>query len=314
MKIAYVGNFTQRHCTEVHLAATLELLGHQVKRIQETSENAKTLIDQVRDCDLFLFTRTWNNCVTIDHLNEMSYLGIKSISYHLDLYVGLKREDGLDFDPFWQTDFVFSPDGDPASQAVFESKGINHYYMRPGVFEPECYLAKTDIINDICFVGGGEPTGGKYEYGHTEWPYRGELLAWLQETYRERYDKYGFPQDTVRNEALNHVYASHKVAVGDSLCLGFNHPYYWSDRAYETIGRGGFLIHPYIEGMDEEFTDKKTIVFYNYGDFDQLKYLIDYYVEHDYEREIIRQAGHKFVKEFATYNNRLERMLEIVCR
>lgn len=322
MKIAYCGNFSQRHCTEVHLASTLENLGHEVNRIQEPSGFDKdfidSLVDRVAGHDLFLFTRTWGKCVNVDHLREMKDIGIPTASYHLDLYVGLSRQAGLEDDAFWATDFVFTPDGDPASQEFFENRGINHHYMRPGVFEPECYIAQpsqefiNDKCNDIIFVGGGAPAGEPEQYGHNEWPYRGELLKYLRDKYGSRYTKYGYPQETVRNELLNNIYSGSKVVVGDSLCLNFNHPYYWSDRAYETIGRGGFLIHPYIKGMDEEFIDGETIVFYEYNNWDQLREKIDYYLEHDEEREKIRLAGHDFVKNNATYNNRLEKMLNII--
>jgi spore maturation protein CgeB len=79
---------------------------------------------------------------------------------------------------------------------------------------------------------------------------------------------------------------------------------------YETIGRGGFMIHPYIKGLEREFEDKKHIVFYEYGNFEQLKELIDYYLEHDAEREAIRKAGHELVKQNYTYRNRWEYILK----
>lgn len=324
MKIAYVGNFKQRHCTEVHLAATLGDLGHEVTELQEPDGYDKdfddTLMDRVEGHDLFLFTRTWGKSVTLNHLREMRELNIPSVSYHLDLYVGLNRGNDLENDPFWRTDYVFTPDGDPESLKVFESKGINHFYMKPGVYKNECYIAESLLThpnrdnkgNDVVFVGGGAPTGEPEQYGHSEWPYRGELLKFLRDTYGDRYSKYGYPQDTVRNEELNLLYARSKIVVGDSLCLNFDHPYYWSDRAYETIGRGGFLIHPYIKGMEEEFTDGETIVFYEYNKWDELKEKIDYYLKHDKEREKIRLAGHEFVKQHATYNNRLQQMLDVV--
>lgn len=318
MKIAYVGNFSQNHCTEVHLAATLEKLGHEVVRIQETNGLADyNWIDNVLGCDLFLYTRTWGDMVELRHLVELKHMGIPTASYHLDLYVGLKREDGLDNDPFWRTDYVFTPDGDPASQAVFEAKGINHIYMKPGMFEDESYLSpgyRTDSSKpkDVTFVGGGEATGEGQQYGHKEWPYRGDLIKFLRDTYGDRFYKYGWPQETIRNRALNELYAEAKIVVGDSLCLNFTHPYYWSDRVYETMGRGGFIIHPYIKGMEEEFIDGENIVFYEYNNWDQLKEKIDYYLSHDEERERIRMAGHEFVKNNATYTQRLQRMLDII--
>src|SRR2546425_6987535 len=132
------------------------------------------------------------------------------------------------------------------------------------------------------------------------------------DTYGNRFGKYGHPQQTIRNQELNDLYASAKIAVGDSVCVDFKHEMYWSDRVYETLGRGGFIIHPYIKGLEQEFTDKENIVFYEYGNFAQLKELIDYYLEHEFERWNIQYAGHEYVKANCTYHNRLQQMLDIV--
>lgn len=317
MRLAYVGNFSQSHCTEVHIAATLENLGHEVIRLQEDgmpSQALSAMIDsEANKWDLFLFTRTWGTLVTMGHLAQLRERKIPSASYHLDLYVGLQREDGLDQDPFWRTDYVFTPDGDPVSAGIFKARGINHHYMKPGVFEPECYLDEERGGGaDVLFVGGGSATGQGPQYGHKEWPYRGQLIKFLQDTYGPRFVKKGWPQETIRNHELNRLYADSKVVVGDSLCLNFTKPYYWSDRVYETLGRGGFIIHPYIKGLEEEFTDGETIVFYEYNNWNQLKTKIDYYLEHDEERERIRRAGHEFVEANCTYTNRLKQMLDII--
>ncbi len=310
MKIIYVGNFTQTHCTEVHISATLRDMGHEVTQVQESPESKGSLIQLAKGHDLFLFTRTWNNLVTLDHLRELKNLGIPTVSYHLDLYVGLQRESGLDNDPFWKTEFVFSPDGNPVSQKVFDKKGINHFYLKPGVFKDECLTLSQNsdksLTGDVIFVGGGA------EYGHKEWPYRHQLVKWLEKTYPQGYKKFGHPQRTVRNLELNQLYSNSKIVIGDTLSLGFDHPNYWSDRVYETIGRGGFMIHPYIQGMEEEFTDGKDIVFYEYNNWGQLKEKIDYYLSHPEEREEIQKAGQKLIKGKATYHNRLEQMLNII--
>jgi len=306
LKIAYIGNFTQSHCTEVHIASTLESMGHQVTRMQENqlSRNwANTLTEN--NTDLLLYTRTWGTFVTLQDLEILKQKNIITASYHLDLYVGIKREDGLDNDPFWRTDYVFTPDGDRRSADVFKQKNINHIYIKPGVFKDECYIGEfiPKYSSDVAFVGGG------VGYAHKEWPYRGQLVTWLSNTYRDRYKKYGHPEETVRNKDLNNLYASTKVVVGDTLCTNFDHEYYWSDRVYETIGRGGFIIHPFIKGMDEEFQDRKNIVFYEYKNFDQLKSLIDYYVTNENERKEIQQAGHELVKNNYTYHERLKEAL-----
>lgn len=314
MTIGYVGNFRFDFTTESHLSATLEGLGHRVIRIQEDAYEGRgeDLYAMLKNVDMFFFTRTWGRTVTMDLLTRLKERNIPTVSYHLDLYIGLQRNGGLEYDPFWRTDYVFTPDGDARSQTEFEKRGINHIYIRPGVFEPECYLKKK--VNGFGVECGSGPDiifVGSYHY-HPEWPYRQKLIDWLRNTYGSRFEKYGNPEQTVRGDALNMLYTRAKIVIGDSLVKDFDHEYYWSDRVYETLGRGGFLIHPRIKGLEEEFEDKKHLVLYDFNDFDQLKQLIDYYLEHTDEREQIRRAGHEHVKQNCSYTNRMKQMFEIL--
>lgn len=155
---------------------------------------------------------------------------------------------------------------------------------------------------DVIFVGA--------KNYHAEHSYRPNLINWLQTTFPQQFYLFGGDGlGVVRGDRLNKLYASTKVVVGDTLCLNFDYPYYWSDRIYETIGRGGFIIHPYIKGIEEHFENGRHCVFYQYGDFEHLKSLIEYYIEHDEEREKIRIAGHEHVKANHTYKHRWQQIL-----
>lgn len=310
MKIYMVGNFKASWCSEVHWAKSLEKLGHKVTRAQEDSLD-RGWYTQVRGHDMFLWVRTWEGFVRLEDIQAIKAMGIPTVNVHLDLFVGISREATLDTDPRWRTDFVFTADGDPKSQKVFEAHGINHYWLRAGVFDEGCVMFKPnddpELQGDVVFVGGGK------EYAHKEWPYRRQLIEFL-ETY-PGYRKYGHPQRLVREADLNQLYANAKIVVGDSLNVGFNHPNYWSDRVYETIGRGGFMIHPRISGLEKDFEENKEIVFYEYGDFDELKSKIDYYLNNStgqIEREIIRKKGFERAKRDHTYLERMKQMLAIV--
>jgi spore maturation protein CgeB len=113
---------------------------------------------------------------------------------------------------------------------------------------------------------------------------------------------------------LNRAYANSKVAVGDTLCVNFDYPYYASDRLFEAGGRGAFQLFPYITGLDEWFTDGEHLRFFKFGDFDGLKVLIDYYLDeaNAVERERIRRAGHEHIKANHTYALRWQSILETV--
>lgn len=310
MRIAYVGNRTNKASdgksfnTENHIALSLEKLGHKVDFIQENEIKPGTLPDRVKGSDLFLWTRTWPGHVTEQDLKQID---VPTVSYHLDLYSNIKRDGGIGVDPFWKTDWVFSPEGSVASKKRFKELGINQHYLPAGVYEKECVVMNTLTMGaDIVFVGGGE------QYAHPEWAYRGQLVRWLRQTYGKRFLKFGYPEPTIRGRKLNELYSSTKIAIGDSLCKDFTDTHYFSDRTFEIPGRGGFQIAPYIPGITDCFKDREEIVLYSFGNWTQLKNLIDYYLENDSERERIREAGHERTKRDHTYTQRVKTMLEVM--
>jgi hypothetical protein len=326
MKIYMVGNFSAPYCSEVHWAKSLEKLGHTVTKQQENQIKPGVIYEGLPGHDLFLWVRTWEGFVTQRDIDYARSLGITSVNVHLDLFIGISREATLDTDPRWRTDFVFTADGDPKSQEIFEAHGINHYWLRAGVFDEGCYMKEPnddpELQGEIVFVGGGK------EYAHKEWSYRKKLIEFLETTYPDKYVKYGHPQKLVREDDLNQLYANAKIVIGDSLNVGFSHKNYWSDRIYETTGRGGFIIHPDIDGLEKDFSkydmkvddggfwdrapDPIELVTYEYGNFRMLKERIDYFLKNDKFRKEIQKNGFERTKRDHTYMNRMKEMLDIV--
>jgi hypothetical protein len=301
-KVLYIGNFFADYLTETHLSNSLEELGIEVVRINEKHCNEEQIRAAAEGCDTVFYQRTFGMPF------DFTKLGLRSVSYTLDLYIGLGREMGMSANPFWRADFVFTVDG--GHDAEFKRRGIHHYYLPPAVYGKECVegIPRKEFECDVAFVG-------TYHYLR-EWPYRKQLIDFLKKTYGNRFKLFG---DVITNEDpghkimvfgkdLNDVYASAKVIVCDSI----NSPHYWSNRIYETLGRGGFVIHPKIEGLEKEFTYGKHFVPYDYGDFDGLKRKIDYYLNHSKEREEIRKAGHNYVKTYKTFKKRAEQIIRII--
>lgn len=311
MKIAFVGNFSVPYCSEVHYARTFEKLGHEVIKIQENNTDTSYVYKMAKEADLFFWVHThgWRipgELTMREVMNRLNQRGIPTVGYHLDLYMGLKRWKEYENDDYFKVQHFFTVDklmADWLNQNT-ETKG---HFMPAGVLEDECYLGdwKQRFAHDVIFVGSRNY--------HEEWPYRPKLVDWLKKTYGDRFGHYGGDGlGVVRGADLNNLYASAKVVVGDTLCIGFDYPEYLSDRIFETTGRGGFIIHPYIHGIAQHFKLGQEIQTYIYDDFEELKKTIDFYIEHDEQREKIRLAGHERTKRDHTYTTRLSDILAIL--
>jgi hypothetical protein len=139
---------------------------------------------------------------------------------------------------------------------------------------------------------------------HKEYPFRAKLVEWLHKKYGSRFGHYGGGgYGVVRGHELNTLMATAKVVVGDS-CFG-GRPNYVSDRYYETRGRGGFLIHPHVKGVDTE-----GVVHYSAGNLESLGYQIDSYLQDHLLRESLRRRGFMWVKGNETYTHRTKEVLE----
>ncbi|MFC9432719.1 glycosyltransferase [Nocardia sp. NPDC057030] len=302
------GNFDVDYCSEVHHAKTLTALGHDVIRLQENRVSADVVLSESLNADMLVWVHTHSFVNTgrpMDEvLVELRRRHIPTVAYHLDLYMGLRRWREYQNSPYMKVQHFFTCDRLMAEWFNANTDTTGHY-LPAGVFEPECYLATPGERFDVAFVGS--------KGYHSEWPYRPQLINWLADTYGDRFRHYGGGgRATVRGAELNQVYADARVVVGDSLCLGYGYPDYWSDRVYETLGRGGFLIHPYVSGMERHFSDGKHLHFYAYNDFAELRHLIDYYLSYPDEADDIRRAGHEHVKAHHTYRDRWTEILDAV--
>lgn len=309
MRVYYRGNFKPSHSTENHVAASLESLGHEVVRAQEWSGEDGIRWPEIdpSGCDLFLFTCTWHIELEEGH-EALRRLKIPSVAFHLDRYWGLNREPQIDVDPFFRTDYVFTADG--GHDEGWKRKGINHYWSPPGVLASECVTGTPNARyrSDVAFVGS-------YGY-HPEWSYRPKLIDWLRKTYRSRFRLWPRGR-SIRGAELSNLYASATVVVGDScLVPDGNRPAvrYWSDRIPETLGRGGFLIHPWVEGIDEHYKDGEHLQMYELGNFAMLRKIIDHYLARPDDARRIALQGQGHVKENHTYAHRMTTLLNVVMK
>lgn len=296
-RFLYYGNFAKVSVGEPEIAWALEKEGHHVTRVDARTTGVDDIRQMVSSHDVLFFSK-FNFPVNQPAIEFLKEKRIPSVCWMFDLYWGYKREPKIFQEPHFNADIVITTDG--GNEEKWKEAGIKHYCVRQGIHE----LVKPGKINpniksEIGFIGTID--------NWAAWNYRAQLVSWLKKTYGDRFQHFG--QDgNLRHEALNDVLATLKIVIGDTV----HSPYYWSNRVYEMTGRGAFMIHPKVKGLEKEFQYYKHFIPYQYNDWQGLKEKIDYYLTHDEEREKIRKAGYEYCHKHHTYRNRVKDILSIL--
>jgi hypothetical protein len=286
MRVYYIGKFLYDWSTETYVTHALEQNGVEVvKKVIVSTDKVRTYALEIKrnQCDIVLFSKVTSR--TFPELIEWCKgRGIVTVAWIWDLYWGYRKERPFQF----LADILFTTDGGHVEE--WQEYGANHITLRQGIHEPEHVMCPLDIRHDLAFIGTVNSS-----------KQRSILTHWLNSNYGKRVVWHTRTRGLDLNQALSQV----KIVVGAS----HPSPSYWSNRIYEILGRGGFMLFPETPGLDEEFTDGVHYVSYPRNDYKRLRWLIDYYLEHNEERERIRRAGFERCGEF-TYTARVRQMLQ----
>lgn len=314
MRVSYIGNFEPEYSTENDVRKAFEHLGHEVIQLQEN----RTSIEQIRSyalsSDLLLITGTWDEALPLpewlDLMKELAEKGIPTATLHLDTFWG-KSRGGRKWwrAPMFHTAYIFTADGDYQDQ--WKAFGKNHIWLPPAVRHDAAHFGtyREEYACDVAFVGSNG-----VGYHEDVWSYRKELVDNLREMCRRNGWSWKNPggddPKIDRSDDMNDFYASAKVTVGDSLCLKKEASQYWSDRVPEATGRGGLLIMPHIEAVQQTWGN--SIGYYPWGDFRELEKHTEALLGLDAVREDMKRNAQAITEDNHTYVSRAETILKEV--
>lgn len=330
--IAYLGNFGPPNSTENDLVLALRGLGHTVIPLQEERASSwlaiVDLLDPVR-IDMVLWTRTAGLAAQVPVETqrrmqlEAALAGVPTVGYHLDRWWDLSREADILTEPFFRCAHVFTADG--AHDAQWAAAGVNHHWMPPAIASRKVMRGsfREDYAFDIAFVGSWM---GGY---HDEWQHRAQLIDHLRNVYGDRCGFFPRQPGDPRIDGGDRadLFASAKVIVGDSclvpLADGTPMHHYCSDRVFETIGQGGLLLHPYVEGVISHPANGGPPALLYAGDHCLGWPLYDWDAMHGAIQDVIKGDvkgvydaiavdGYDEVRTKHTYDNRMEAMMSVV--
>ena len=310
-RITFLGNFTSDFTSETHHVRTLRAMGHEVIELQENQASKEQFLEESLKSDLAVVIHT-HSMTTPGNLSwgkiskTLRKKKIPLITYHLDLWFGLERQKDLEDDDYYKNLHYFFTVDKLMADWFNKNTKVKGVYLPAGVYKGEVLMMSPQPVSfDIIFTGSSNY--------HPEYPYRKHLVTFLKLKYGDRFLHIGNGGEIgqLRGLELNQAYRNAKIAIGDTLSIGFKYPYYFSDRLFEQPGRGAFQIFPNIKGVEKMYNDKE-IALYKHGDLDDLGEKIDYYLEHEQEREEIRRNGFERTKREHTYTNRWEVILNEV--
>lgn len=320
VKVLQVGNHGPSHSTESHLAIALEYNGVEVIRAQENNVDIwRELAREVPDVDFILWTRTgwdWPHYGISEKaahqmqnrmLLNAARAEIPTVGMHLDIWWGLQREHQIHEEPFFNVDLMVTADG--GHDQEWAKAGVNHVFFAPGVSLPETEPGKyrSDFASPLAFVGSWQ---GSY---HAESEHRHALVRWLKQNFTRDCAFWPQPgQPAVRGVELRDLYQSVEVLVGDSCFTGTGLRLYHSDRVPESLGRGGYLIHPRVPGMEALYEHRVHMANWNAWEWEGLGAEIEWALSNPEERKAIAEAGREHVRKTATYEVRMRQLIDLL--
>lgn len=280
MKIAYVAKHGNRGSddTEGHIAHALRSLGHQVVEIAQTGSPAGI----PKDADLLLFHH-WQNV----NPGFFDSLPMPKVGWYFDK-VWKGRDEWIRWVApkcarFFMTDGTFAA-----------GCGIpNVEVLRQGIGDRDGRLGTPDTER---FPGLIAFTGTAY----------GERAGWAARL-KERYGEQFRIHNDVFNRDLYDLCASVPIVVAPTYP---SDDHYWSNRIYLILGSGGFLVHPRLAGLAEEF--EAGVHYVDYGSEDELYRRIDHFLRNGDERRKIAAAGHALMHERFTFTKRCQSLLKAI--
>lgn len=218
--------------------------------------------------------------------------------YHIDMILSKEYMQVMklfDLATFVSADFV----------TQYESAGINYRYWQIGFeeYEPE---KNVTIDKDIVFIGNcynpKRQQMGEMLRAHKDWKV-GLYGAWPSHVGSDGNTMYDFKAGDV-------IYRSSKISIGDNLYT--DSVGYVSNRLFQALHAGSFLLQQKIPGMEELLGLKDGEHLIIWETLEDLQEKITNWLPRNSARDKIARNGKKFVDENHSFANRVEEFQKLL--
>lgn len=286
LKIIYLGKFGSENSNYVEedIKSAFEKLGHEVIAVPEKEVHNL----QKYKGDMLLFHKAGVG-TTIDldtWVQILNHIPYKKVMWYFDpIQLIGGREQFIDTMADY-CEYGFLVDDTWRRRHKYD----NLYSLKEGVGTVYKGVVKDEFKCDIAFVGNA--------YGARE-----HFVNFLADRFPGQFKAF----NNVFKQDLADLSVSAKITVAPSFPTT---DFYWSSRFYLTTGLGGFMVHPDMYGLKEEFQEGKH--FAGYKGPQELIETINYYLKNEAERKAIQAEGQKRCLEVGRFEHRVKEMLDII--
>lgn len=224
---------------------------------------------------------------------------------HFNIMWNISHPDLVTLDEYNQYDHVFI-----ASQ--FWAETINKKVKvpvdtllqctDPKLFYPEY---NSDYDHELLFVGMYRP--GNRKIIEDIIPTDKDLAVYGPNWQYSTLDKKNWINDYIQNTELRKAYSSCKILLNDHW-KDMKEKGFISNRLFDGFASGAFIISDNVKGASDIFGD----LLVTYDSPEELKNLVDNYLENEDKRNEQAKMGMKLVNTYHTYHNRVEDILKII--
>lgn len=303
MKVLYIARHGQARSNddEGAIQYAFEQLGHQVTAVRETkAKNAYRHAKEYKH-DLVLFHH-WDDEAT---LKELGGLGIPRVFWYFDLVQqddptlesrNSRRRSWMER-TIPNVDLGFCTDGDWV-----------YWWNNFGPQDQREKLVRLNQGADIRVAGPGVAPEGSavvpllFTGTHKGGSQRESFIAEMTETYGSMFR--WIERNTYARRLADVIAQSHIVLAPDSPVTNL----YWSNRVYNALAFGAFLLHPLAHCLIAQYHDTKDLVYYRSRE--DLHDKIRYYLGEPEARERIAKSGMQRTLREHTYTNRVAELVK----
>jgi len=279
------------------IAHSLGELGHEVIKIHETKASPGWLA-KLPCADLLLFHKWYNPAA-------------------------LKRLEGRLVRVFWYFDLVDFPDPTLHKRCDGRMRWMRDVtpHVELGFCTDGDWVARDETHKLTQLSQGADSRITGFSTGETSSETAGEVLftgvsnggqvrsSFVEEMKAKYGSRFHHVWSGVYREKLADLIAGSRITVAPDGPVTNK---YWSNRVYNALGFGAFLLHPWCEGLAEQYKGGREIVYYR--NRNHLYSLMEFFLQDDsasYRQDIAKAGLERTLREH-TYSHRCRKLMEAV--